>query len=214
MSEKYNIPEQNSLDSMEGLETIDDFNSEEFVLDESNGNQEQQNVEELLYDLIYNGKEPGNDDSVEKILEHRKDYVKKIRKGMKEMIQEWHDLIKPKYVILTETAGTPFGYVFKEMWRTAYPDEELPRFYRIDPRFIESYVSWREKSETLSDYIDKRIEDKDANLIFFDESIATGKGLKVLENRFSTVNHYGVKNANIFSYWGFGSKGEKNLGGA
>lgn len=244
MAEEYNIPEPNSYDSMEGIEKIDDFNSEEFVLDESDENQEKQNVEELLHDLIYSESDPDYDGvnhrdvSAEEMKKIRKERVEELRKGVKEMIKEWHDLIKPKYVILTETAGTPFGYVFKEMWRVAYPDEELPRFYRIDPKAVASYLYNDDEGEFDASndegvkYLEKRIKDRDANIILFDESIASGDSLRVLQSNLAYgryingqlfihgkikwrdedfLENHALKDEHLFSYWGFGPKGKNNL---
>ena len=182
MSEKYNIPEPNSLDSMEGTNIRDDFSIEESAIDEK---QEKQSVEDLLYDLIYSESAADDDGyrnknvSPEEMRKIRNENIEVIRKGMKEMIKEWHDLIKPKYVVLTETAGTPFGYVFKEIWRNAFPDEGLPIFYRFNPRYVETAAfNYKE----IIDFLKNRFENKEENTILFEESIGTGGSMWTLED--------------------------------
>jgi hypothetical protein len=234
MTEKINVLESSPKEEKH----VDDYqgtNIEE---------QEESTIEELLHDLVYGDEdsreqEIRNFGSLEKLLEHRKKYLEAIRNGMKDMVKEWYDLIKPKYIFLTETAGVPFGYIFKEMWRGAYPEEDLPRFYRIDPRFVASYLynddrgPFDPEKDMGVEYLRKRVTDRDANVVIFDESIATGSSLRVIQLNLSHGRHiegqywddndklisrnrefvenHALKDDHLFLYWGFGPKGKDNL---
>jgi hypothetical protein len=103
--------------------------------------------------------------------------AEELRKSFGKTISEWHDKIKPKYIFLTETSATPLRYLIKEAWRTAYPNEVLPKFYRIDPESINTY-DIKGISE-MQDYISKRATDKNANVIVFDEAGFSGTGKSV-----------------------------------
>jgi hypothetical protein len=114
----------------------------------------------------------------------------------------------------------------------------LPRFYRIDPEAVASYLYNDDKGEFDASndegvkYLEKRIKDRDANIILFDESIASGNSLRVLQSNLAygryingqLFNHgkikwrnedflenHALKDEHLFSYWGFGPKGENNL---
>lgn len=104
--------------------------------------------------------------------QERERVEKEIREWAKKTIQEWHDKVNPDYVFVTETAGIPYGYVLKEGWKNAYPDEEAPDFYRIDPKAIPPDESNEEKiNEGLKKYFTKRIKKDNANIIVFDEGL-------------------------------------------
>lgn len=95
-----------------------------------------------------------------------------LRQAFKRMISEWHTL-KPQYVFLTETSATPWGYLIKSAWKQAYPNEECPRFYRIDPRALQN--AWEPQKETAlyekwNNYFTSRIKDKNSQVIIFDET--------------------------------------------
>jgi hypothetical protein len=112
--------------------------------------------------------------------------------NLKKMICDWHDRIKPKYVFLNETSATPYGWLFKEVWKEAYGDESLPNFYRIEPNTLvairdgrvgtEEYKKWRE-------YFDKRVKDLNAKVIVFDEEGVTG--LSLFEVEMALTGHFG-----------------------
>jgi hypothetical protein len=187
MTENYEIPEENPLTPMERVDIIDGFDSEESVLNESNENQE--NAEELFYNLIYGGDYAGDKKPNYQTIEERQARIEVIMSGMKKMIQEWHDLIKPKYIILNETSAIPFGYVFKEMWRIAYPDEEVPKFYRIDPRFLSDDMP-SEEAELVYNFIKKRFDDTEANTIIFDEASISGNSLRRVKHGLTGYNEY------------------------
>ena len=52
------------------------------------------------------------------------------KKWAENIIKKWHDEIKPDIVILTETSGFSFGYILKEAWKKAYPNEKIPCHWR------------------------------------------------------------------------------------
>ncbi len=79
--------------------------------------------------------------------------------GLKELVKMWHE-IRPDYILLTETSAVPYGYAIKEAWKTAYPNEEYPTFYRIE--------SWTERSHVVEfvepeNDIDTMINNQDAH---------------------------------------------------
>lgn len=99
-------------------------------------------------------------------------YSTKERQWVKEVIKQWHDKVHPDYVFLTETRGTLYGWVFKEAWKKAYPDEKSPIFYRIDP------MAWYnpkiggvpvEAMGGIEKYFKRRIKKDNAQIVIFDE---------------------------------------------
>jgi hypothetical protein len=174
---------------MEGLSSLDGFIYAENLIDLPIENFEGQNAEKLIYDLIYGGDFVGDKEPNSRTIDERMLRVEVILAGMKSMIREWHDLIKPKYIILNETSAVPFGYVFKEIWRIAYPDEQLPKFYRIDPRFITDDMSI-ENAKLVYDFIKKRFDDVEANTIIFDEASISGSSLRRVRNGLCEFNEY------------------------
>ncbi|MDD4901464.1 MAG: hypothetical protein PHS62_05215, partial [Patescibacteria group bacterium] len=67
-----------------------------------------------------------------------------------------------------------FGYLFKEAWKSAYSDEPTPRFYRINPRSVTRTHMVPQNLEKFQDYLSRRIDDKNAKVIIFDEAANTG----------------------------------------
>ena len=57
----------------------------------------------------------------------------KIKEWAMELVESWHDNINPDYIFVTDTSAVRYGYVLKEAWKKAYPDEKAPVFYRINP---------------------------------------------------------------------------------
>ncbi|MEK6918018.1 MAG: hypothetical protein AABW51_03650 [Nanoarchaeota archaeon] len=113
----------------------------------------------------------------------------KDKEGVARMIKEWHK-IQPKYVFLTETSGTPWGYLIKAAWKEAYPNETVPKFYRVDPitltRADYYYSRNRDKRKEreqidnrFEEFFNERIKDKHSQIIIFDESSATGHSLNI-----------------------------------
>ena len=42
--------------------------------------------------------------------------------------------LQPKIIVLTKTGSIPYGYILKEAYRTAFPNEKQPTFITIDPK--------------------------------------------------------------------------------
>jgi len=89
--------------------------------------------------------------------------INEIKKEANEIIKKWHK-IKPDYVFLSESAAVPFGYLFKEIWKKAYPSEKPPIFYRMDPV---GTVNLSEKD--LAQNMKKRIKKLNPRILVFDE---------------------------------------------
>ena len=136
----------------------------------------------------------------------------KIKERFKEMISQWHDEIKPEYIFLNETSATPFGYLFKEAWKAAYPKDNLPKFYRIDP----ASLGVEDKQGDLK-YLSKRVKNKDANIVIFDETGPTGSSALRVNEFLSDSNrgqgnltgkeirdreNFAIPGENIFMYRG------------
>lgn len=120
-----------------------------------------------------------------------KEAIEEVKNWVKKTVQEWHDKVNPDYIFVTETAGVPYGYVLKKTWENAYPDEECPDFYRIDPGATrERTDDWVEKDERkdkgIKKYFQKRIKKDNAKIIVFDEG-----GGDFIENSFSRAGSIG-----------------------
>jgi hypothetical protein len=86
-----------------------------------------------------------------------------------DIVKKWHDEINPDYVFLTETGAVAHGYVLKEAWKNAFPNEAPPSFFRIDP-YID-FVKWERDYQTEFDkYVKNRISGSNPKIIVFDES--------------------------------------------
>ncbi len=92
-------------------------------------------------------------------------------------VEHWHDF-QPDYVFLTETSAFPIGYMFKEAWKAAYPDERPPQFFRVDPIAMGRNSNALELpgyEEKLEEFLNKRIKKPNARVAIFDEQPMTGK---------------------------------------
>jgi len=137
--------------------------------------------------------EPSGEDYriAEKTIELSNAEREKITIWAKQIVTSWHDDIRPDYVFLTETAAIAYGYVIKETWRSAYPDEELPKFFRINPgapiihgtRKIYDQDTRNWDSQEIDDdkfdsfvgyFINKRITTSNPRIIVFDEGGSQG----------------------------------------
>jgi hypothetical protein len=104
--------------------------------------------------------------------------VESYKEWAKKKIQEWHDNVKPDYILLTETSAVPLGWTLKAAWKEIYPDEETPEFFRSDigsesdpgGGFGFRDGSLHEDPSQLVSYIEKRKLDKSKNILIFDES--------------------------------------------
>lgn len=109
-------------------------------------------------------------------------------------VAEWHDRVKPDYVFLNETSAVPLGYVLKEAWKTAYPDEKSPVFYRINPAVLPTNPRWDDfygsergidqritrdpkYQKKMRDFFKYRIKKKNPIVVVLDEHSASGRGL-------------------------------------
>jgi len=104
--------------------------------------------------------------------------------GWKDKLKRQLELIhvcNPKYIFLTESAAISNGYVLKEAWKKAYPNEKPPIFYRVNPRVINALATrGGEYKKVLEDFFRKRIKDRDAGIMVYDEmgSCDSSMGLK------------------------------------
>ena len=82
----------------------------------------------------------------------------------------WHKEVKPNIIILTATSATPYGYLIKTAWRTAFPTEEQPIFMNIDPRHLPGMGLSRLPNAKEEDALpaEKRIG-KSSRILVFDE---------------------------------------------
>ena len=115
--------------------------------------------------------------------------IAEIKEWAKKTIEEWHDRVAPDYIFVTETAGVPYGFVLKETWKNAYPDEECPAFYRIDPKSKPPEGVSEEKIQAgLDKYFDRRIKKDGARVIVFDEG--PGRPLELADQHFKKDERY------------------------
>lgn len=118
----------------------------------------------------------------------REEKPNEILKGKIDRVKK--DLVKlhdynPMYVFLTETSALAEGYAIKEAWRTAYPNDPLPKFYRVDPRTLIAMQKEMEEGretpevqkdrEALENFFKKRIKDRGARIFIYDEFCETGR---------------------------------------
>ncbi len=121
----------------------------------------------------------------------QEEYSHRMREGSKKGIQGIHKYA-PKYIFLAESTSILPGYEMKEALRKAYPGEPLPKFYRIDPRQVrkvmeagkkvvqgnaneEDRTYFESKKEELQEFLKKRIADRDAHILVYDQDWSTGK---------------------------------------
>ena len=101
----------------------------------------------------------------------------------RETVKKWHDKANPEYIFLTETSAIPMGYLLKATWKKAYPGEKNPKFYRINPHAIYDIskqdpqakerghvTDQNRKQKEMRNYLEKRIKNKNASIIVYDES--------------------------------------------
>ncbi|MEY2664893.1 MAG: hypothetical protein RIT04_701 [Candidatus Parcubacteria bacterium] len=111
---------------------------------------------------------------------------------LKELVKNWHDY-KPDYIFLTETSAIPYGYAIKEAWKIAYPNEEIPIFYRIESWTEQAHIVeidrkddidnlirysnpqdsklplLKKMKEGITDYLVDRIKKDNAKILIFDQ---------------------------------------------
>jgi len=115
----------------------------------------------------------GKKRSSKSVIDERASYIDS--NGWKDKLKRQLELIhvcNPKYIFLTESAAISNGYILKEAWKKAYPDEKPPIFYRVNPRadiFSNSYPPSSKKKKIVEDFFKKRIKDRDAGIMIYDE---------------------------------------------
>lgn len=99
--------------------------------------------------------------------------IEKIKNWAKRIVKQWHDEVQPDYIFLTETSAIPFGYVLKETWKSAYSNEEAPKFHRVDPMYLHNAEKWGEKyEEAIPEFFRKIITKDNPRILVFDEASA------------------------------------------
>ncbi|MFA6973862.1 MAG: hypothetical protein WC238_03975 [Parcubacteria group bacterium] len=95
----------------------------------------------------------------------------------KKAISLWHDQINPDYIFLTESGAIPHGFLLKEAWKNAFPEEGQPIFYRIDPSASHPEVGDYEKE--YEKFFKKRITEDSPKIIIFDEGACGTDGVSL-----------------------------------
>lgn len=63
---------------------------------------------------------------------------------------------RPKVVFLTQTSSIPYGIAFKEAWKTAYPNDSLPKFLTIDVKATRGWARLNNLKQRLYEEFYKR----------------------------------------------------------
>ena len=131
--------------------------------------------------------------------------IQKLIPELKERIKYWHDSGVDS-VFLAETSATPFGFILKQAWKEAYPEEKVPKFYRIDPRATSTigmrykYASdQRKHGRIISDYFAKRVN-KDSKVVIFDPDSVAGRQVRHIK---MNLEESGVNGENIIRDYGW-----------
>ncbi len=111
---------------------------------------------------------------------------KKVLDRIKSQVIFLHDFYKPDYILLTESSAVPVGYVIKEAWKTAYPNEKLPKFLRVVPFGLRE-----DRKEVNRSFFEKRVKDKNAKILVYDEEKDTGSSISAVLN---ALKEEGYKN--------------------
>ena len=126
----------------------------------------------------------------------------------------------PQYVILDESSAVPIGFMLKEAWRQAYPDEKPPMFYRINPRRLQQlkgqarrvdYLEFQKKIENeeglkfdpenkkfdeekkrISNYFKQRIKNPNSRIFIYDEETVTGDSPGIVADMLTNPETYGL----------------------
>jgi hypothetical protein len=125
------------------------------------------------------------------------DYIAELIEFAKGRISDWHKQ-KADYVFLNDTSAFPLGYVLKEAWREAYPNEKMPSFYRVNPAVMPGFrrhsmtfgpTGFSRKLSENPEYLKKieeffksRIKKKDAKVVILDEQSTTRASVGAVEN--------------------------------
>ncbi len=98
----------------------------------------------------------------------------------KQTIEKILHKVKPAYVLVTESSAVPIGYLLREAWKVADP-QNCPPFYRIAVRGKKTFPtreSYFAIPEIFEQYLDKRKIDLDKPILVFDETWSNGAGAK------------------------------------
>jgi len=113
---------------------------------------------------------------------------------LKSQVKFFHDVWRPEYVFLNETSAIPNGFVLKEAWKTAYPNEKPPIFYRIVPKATAIGTSL---PDTITkEFFEKRIKDKKAKIFVYDEWCDSGSQVVSVGNSLLKAGYENV----LFGY--------------
>ncbi len=105
-------------------------------------------------------------------------------------LQEWHE-IQPDIIVVCDTSAVPIGFIIKKAWKKAYPNEEGPKFYRLDPRQVPKGKLYSRHDHTDPIYYDLKYEDRitsvfgniknkeDKKVIVFDETAGIGSPVAI-----------------------------------
>lgn len=124
-----------------------------------------------------------------------KEKNKKVKLGQdvedraKQIVEQIHKY-NPSYVFLTETSSIQIGLLIKEAIRIAYPNQPIPKFYRVDPKQVipvlrygqdsvdgkaRGNLSLETEKRELEEFFRKRIKDRNAKILVYDSDWADGK---------------------------------------
>ncbi len=115
-------------------------------------------------------------------------------------IRYWHDEFKPDYIFLTETSAFPAGYAFKEAWKTAFPGETPPKFFRIDPKAMglkSNAKDFPEYERVLENFLRERISTDNPRVIIYDEQPVTRASQQTIKNEMARKLNLPSKNIEI-----------------
>jgi hypothetical protein len=91
-------------------------------------------------------------------------------------IREIHDTYHPGTVITTQTSAVPLGWIIKEAWKKAWPDEKPPQVLTLNVKNIsygslkKARASFREEVDTMKSKL--RETKRGGNVIVVDEVLA------------------------------------------
>lgn len=122
-------------------------------------------------------------------------YITENTKGVMNLIQDMHAK-NLKYILLNNTSATAWGLVLKEAWKQAYPSEEIPKFYRVDPKVLEGIPNSEKSKQAWKEYLEKRGMKETDKIIDFDEEYAGGRSANLVREAFE--NERGLYGAHHF----------------
>lgn len=91
--------------------------------------------------------------------------------SLKRDLQGLHKF-NPDYIFLTDTSAVPAGYILKEAWKTAFPSDKAPVFYRVDPEALKDGLE--SHRHEINKFFRKRLRKKNARVFVYDEDSLHG----------------------------------------